>query len=80
MKYNPLCFGCGGLGLCFMSLTENWPSECPCQECVIKIVCSEACDDLKKWSRYISIHKTMTKIKQETLHENKSIVYPLHSK
>ena len=27
-------------------------SECPCHVCIVKMVCEEVCDDLRKYLRY----------------------------
>jgi len=46
-----ICYGCFTLKQCwFINIKYLWLSNCPCSECLIKIMCNQACELRQGWS------------------------------
>lgn len=45
-RYSNLRYSCPTFQYCFLSKNKRF--RCPCRECLVKIICNNACDELKR--------------------------------
>ena len=48
MKISEKCKGCNSHGSFIKCMDYVIADNCPCQTCLIKMVCTQACDEFKK--------------------------------